>query len=243
MLHGDRGQWYKHYTGVRQSDPLSPMLFILAMEPLQRMFQIATTDGLLSPINNIVDTLRASMYADDATVFLQPIKEDVFATAKILEIFGHASGLVTNRDKCVVYPIQSHDVNMVEVGFTEPVGTGPVRLVPGGTDSARYTNRSGSHPKPCLKFLNLNEPPGLTGLPSGFFEPCEPVFPRFWELWIEVMEGFQCLVQSFPCNYLGLPLHFKQLRQVEVQPLIHKMSNRLPTWKGRFLNRASRLKS
>lgn len=76
-----------------------------------------------------------------------------------------------------------------------------------------------------------------------FFEPCEPVFPRFWELWIEVMEGFQCLVQSFPCNYLGLPLHFKQLRQVEVQPLIHKMSNRLPTWKGRFLNRASRLKS
>jgi hypothetical protein len=32
MLHGDRGQWYKHYTGVQQTDPLSPMLFILAME-------------------------------------------------------------------------------------------------------------------------------------------------------------------------------------------------------------------
>jgi hypothetical protein len=26
--------------------------------------------------------------------------------------------------------------------------------------------------------LNLNEPVGLTGLPVGFFEPWEPVFPR-----------------------------------------------------------------
>jgi hypothetical protein len=32
-------------------------------------------------------------------------------------------------------------------GFTEPVGTGPVRPVPSGTSPARYMNRSGSHPK------------------------------------------------------------------------------------------------
>jgi hypothetical protein len=32
-------------------------------------------------------------------------------------------------------------------GFAKPVGTGPVRSVPGGTGPARYTNRSGSHPK------------------------------------------------------------------------------------------------
>jgi hypothetical protein len=30
-----------------------------------------------------------------------------------------------------------------------------------GNRSGLYRNRSGSHPKPCLKFLNLNEPPGL----------------------------------------------------------------------------------
>jgi mannosylglycoprotein endo-beta-mannosidase len=33
-----------------------------------------------------------------------------------------------------------------------------------------------------------------------------------------------------------------QLRRVDVQPLIDKMANRLPTWKGRFLNKAGRLK-
>jgi hypothetical protein len=30
-------------------------------------------------------------------------------------------------------------------GLTKPLGTGPVRPVPGGTGPARYTNRSGSH--------------------------------------------------------------------------------------------------
>jgi hypothetical protein len=44
-----------------------------------------------------------------------------------------------------------------------------VRLVPGETGLAQYMNLSGSHPKPCLIFLTLSEPVGLTGLPADFF--------------------------------------------------------------------------
>jgi hypothetical protein len=56
------------------------------------------------------------------------------------------------------------------------------------------------------------------------------------------MAPFSCPVQSFPCKYLGLPLHFKKLKRVDVQLLIDKVANRLPSWKGKFLNRAGRLK-
>jgi hypothetical protein len=64
---------------------------------------------------------------------------------------------------------RSREKSGMRSGFAKTVGTGPVRPIPSGSGPDRYTNQSGSHPKPCLKFLNLNELAGLTGLPAGFF--------------------------------------------------------------------------
>jgi mannosylglycoprotein endo-beta-mannosidase len=171
MLNGSRGQWYNHFRGLRQGDPLSPMLFILAMEPLQKLLQVAANDGLLSPFNNRAARFRASFYADDAAIFLKPIKDEVTVVAQILQLFGEASGLLTNQSKSAVYPIHCSNLDLSDI-----------------------------------------------------------------------MEHFQCPVMTFPCKYLGLPLHLRQLRRVDVQPLIDKLANRLPSWKGKFINRAGRLK-
>jgi hypothetical protein len=122
-------------------------------------------------IGNRAAKLRVSLHADDAAVFLKPVREEVYVVAQVLELFGKASGLITNRAKCAVYPIRCDDVD-----------------------------------------LDM------------------------------VMQPFQCSIQDFPSNYLGLPLHVRQIRRVEVQPLIDKIADRLPTWKGRFLNRGGRLK-
>jgi hypothetical protein len=62
-----------------------------------------------------------------------------------------------------------HRPPVSRAGFAKPVGTGPVRPIPGGTGPARYMNRSGSHPKPCLQIRETGKPAGLTGKPSGFF--------------------------------------------------------------------------
>lgn len=99
------------------------MLFILAMEPLNRLLELATAKGLLSPIKNKMAKLRMSLYADDATVFVNPVREEVQVVAEILTIFGNASGLITNMGKCVVYPIRCDDINLDEVmeGFQCPI--------------------------------------------------------------------------------------------------------------------------
>jgi hypothetical protein len=46
---------------------------------------------MLSPINNRAAKLRVSLYADDASIFLNPVKEEVHVS-QILDIFGNVLG-------------------------------------------------------------------------------------------------------------------------------------------------------
>ena len=53
------------------------------------------------------------MYADDAALFIAPIKEEVQGVIKLLDLFGEATGLRTNFHKSTVVPIrcQGLDIN------------------------------------------------------------------------------------------------------------------------------------
>lgn len=101
--------------GLRQGDPLSPMLFILAMEPLQRLLEMATQREILTPPTTKVARIRVSFYADDAAVFVNPIREEVKAIRDILQCFGEVSGLKVNISKCTAYPIRCDGINLDEV--------------------------------------------------------------------------------------------------------------------------------
>lgn len=70
----------------------SPMLFILVMESLQKLFENAAKGGLLSPLNARAASLRVSFYADDATVFVQSTNDDVAVVVGILDLFGDVLG-------------------------------------------------------------------------------------------------------------------------------------------------------
>jgi hypothetical protein len=50
-----------------------------------------------------------------------------------------------------------------------------------------------------------------------------------------------CAVASFPCSYLGAPLSPRRLSRVAEQPLVNKVANQIPAWKGRLNNRSGRL--
>jgi hypothetical protein len=73
---------------------------------LQRILDIATEDGILSPLRGRYAKLRLSLYADDTVIFLNPVQGEVAALFNILEQFENASGLKLNLAKCLVAPIR-----------------------------------------------------------------------------------------------------------------------------------------
>ena len=88
LLNGIPGEPFVHGRGLSQGDPLSPLLFILAIDPLQRLLQVATARGLISEVSRNQARLRTSLYADDAVLFIKPVKEEVARLARMLELFG-----------------------------------------------------------------------------------------------------------------------------------------------------------
>lgn len=105
----------QHGMGLRQGDPLSPLLFILAIDPLQRLLSTTTDQGLLSKLNGRVARLRVSMYADDAIIFLKPTKRDVANLKDLLARFGQVTGLSTNIQKTSITPITCDGMDLDDI--------------------------------------------------------------------------------------------------------------------------------
>jgi hypothetical protein len=92
--------------GFRQGDPLSPMLFILVMDVLNSLIQVAASNNLLQPIAGQQNCPWISLYADDVVIFLKPEHGDLSVVRDLLQCFGTVSRLKTNLIKSSAIPIQ-----------------------------------------------------------------------------------------------------------------------------------------
>ncbi|KAL4583677.1 hypothetical protein LXL04_008259 [Taraxacum kok-saghyz] len=94
MINGSPTKEFRLYKGLRQGDPLSPFLFILAMEGLHVAMEDAISGGLFSPLCLGTEELNLShlFYVDDALFLGEWSKKNVENLVCILHCFYLVSG-------------------------------------------------------------------------------------------------------------------------------------------------------
>lgn len=116
LLNGVPGKVFHCHRGVRQGDPLSPLLFVLIADFLQSLLNAACSHGELNlPIPLATDLdFPILQYADDTLIFLQGEVDQLLFLKNLLNRFGESTGLKVNFDKSFVVPI-----NVQEDDFTQ----------------------------------------------------------------------------------------------------------------------------
>jgi hypothetical protein len=99
------GSYFFTHQGLRQGDPLSPLLFDLTVDGLAMMMDKAKKCGLIKGlVPELVDNgLVLLQYADDTIFFLEDDVSSAQNLKFLLCIFEQISGLKINFDKSVLF--------------------------------------------------------------------------------------------------------------------------------------------
>jgi hypothetical protein len=107
LLNGIPGKVFHCKCGVRQGDPLSPLLFVLAADFLRTIFNAAKQQGILSlPVDLPHDQdFLILQYDDDTLIFMQGDARQLFFLKAILNSFADSTGLKVNYAKSMMVPV------------------------------------------------------------------------------------------------------------------------------------------
>jgi hypothetical protein len=113
MIHlGFGKKWRNWVLALWCTTSSSVLLFLLAMEPLHLLFKKAHESNLLKRLRPNCETCKISLYADDVAIFIHPNEQEIKVTDHILQMFAEASGLITNMDKTIFYPIRCDQIDL-----------------------------------------------------------------------------------------------------------------------------------
>ncbi|WMV13686.1 hypothetical protein MTR67_007071 [Solanum verrucosum] len=110
LISGSPTGFFSSERGLRQGDPLSPFLFILAMEGLSDMLKSAQVNNkirgfIVNEGNSLGVSISHLQYADDTLVFCEAEKEQLKHLRVIFILFEAVSELHINWEKSFIYPV------------------------------------------------------------------------------------------------------------------------------------------
>ena len=116
LLNGAPGKLFDCLCGVRQGDPLSPLIFVLAADLLQSAINDATRNGLLQlPLPTSDSNYPVIQYADDTIAVLPASVSQAQVLKSILVDYATSVGLKINFHKSTLVPINSDPVLAGEI--------------------------------------------------------------------------------------------------------------------------------
>jgi hypothetical protein len=120
------GKVFHCKRGVRQDDPLSPLLFVLAADLLQSIINKAKNACLLRlPINlGYTSDFPILQYADDTLLIMEVNSQQLMVLKSILNTFADSTGLKVNYAKSSMYPINISQEKLQHMSATFPCSAG-----------------------------------------------------------------------------------------------------------------------
>jgi hypothetical protein len=105
LINGFPYGFFSSSRGLRQGDPLSPLLFVFVMEALSRMISAAVNGGLLEGFKVGDANFSHLLFADDTLIFCSARSSQLRNLRSLFLLFEAASGLKVNLAKSNLIPV------------------------------------------------------------------------------------------------------------------------------------------
>jgi hypothetical protein len=117
-VNGEIGPYFRNARGVRQGDPLSPILFDFMVDALAAMISRARSAGHIRGVVSqlIPGGVSHLQYADDTMILLDPCDEGISNLKLILLCFEDLSGLKINLSKSEAVVVGRPTAEKVRIG-------------------------------------------------------------------------------------------------------------------------------